>query len=83
MTNRNRLLRLALALMVGAGAVLAAGPPAADAYAAASGCWAKCPDGSSCTGEPEAGETCTCGCSFWGQKTSVCTCQAIRPSTEA
>lgn len=81
MNLRDRLLRAALALLVAAGALLAAGPPAADAYAALAGCSANCPDGSSCTGNPDPGETCSCTCSFWGQKTAVCTCQALRPST--
>jgi hypothetical protein len=81
MSLRNRLLRLAFALAVAAGAFLAALHPPADAYAALAGCSVRCPDGSSCSGDPEAGETCTCSCSFWGQNTSVCTCKALAPHT--
>jgi len=81
MTLRDRLLRLAFALALVAGGVLATARPPADAYAALAGCSARCPDGSSCAAEPGPGEFCSCGCSFWGLKTSVCTCQALKPST--
>ncbi len=81
MTLRNRVLRLASALAMGTGVVFAALRPPADAYAALGGCSARCPDGSSCAASPGAGQTCSCGCSFWGENTSVCTCQALKPST--
>ena len=81
MSLRNRLLRLAFALVMAAGALLATLRPPADAYAALAGCSVRCPDGSSCSGSPAAGETCSCSCSFWGENTSVCTCQSLKPST--
>lgn len=83
MSLRNRLLRIALALVVAAGALLAAGPPVPEASAASAGCSVKCPDGSSCAADPEPGEYCSCGCSFWGQKTSVCTCQTLKTNPQA
>lgn len=76
---RNRMLKGALALLVACAALLASGRGTPDAYAAAAGCTVKCPDGSTCSADPDAGEVCTCGCSFWGLKTSVCNCQALAP----
>lgn len=82
MSLRDRLLRITLALVVAAGALLAAGPPT-EASAASAGCSVKCPDGSSCAADPEPGQYCSCGCSFWGQKTSVCTCQTLKTNPQA
>jgi hypothetical protein len=73
------MLKGALALLVASAALLASGRFAPDAYAGIAGCNVKCPDGSTCSADPDAGETCTCSCSFWGLKTSVCSCQALAP----
>jgi hypothetical protein len=75
------MLKGALALLVASAALLASGRATPDAYASAAGCNVKCPDGSTCSADPDAGEVCTCGCSFWGLKTSVCNCQALAPHT--
>lgn len=76
---RNRMLKGALALFVASAALLASGRLAPDAYAEAAGCTANCPDGSSCSADPDVNEVCTCGCSTWGLRTSVCSCRAIAP----
>jgi hypothetical protein len=78
---RKYLLKGALALLVASAALLASGRAAPDAYAAAAGCNARCPDGSSCSADPDANEVCTCGCSMWGLNTSVCSCKALAPNT--
>lgn len=74
---RNRMLRGALALLAVSATLLASGRMAPDAYASVAGCNANCPDGSSCSADPDANEVCTCGCSVWGLNTAVCSCRAL------
>ncbi|HEX8694508.1 MAG TPA: hypothetical protein VF746_18945 [Longimicrobium sp.] len=82
MTTRRYLLNAALALVALSAALLGSTRLVPDAYAALGGCTVTCPDKSTCSGNPEVGETCNCTCTFWGLQTAKCTCQALRPAPE-
>jgi hypothetical protein len=52
---------------------------AGQAYATSAGCTATCGTGT-CSTDPEPGEVCSCGCTWYG--TAKCTCtQQIAPNT--
>jgi hypothetical protein len=76
------LLKGVLAAVALGAALLGSTTQVPDAYAASGGCTVTCPDKSTCSGNPEVGETCNCTCSFWGLQTAKCTCQALRPVPE-
>jgi hypothetical protein len=79
MRTRDLLLRCAVLAMILAAAFLVSPRFVQQAYATYAGCTATCGNGS-CGSDPEEGETCTCGCTWYG--TARCTCtQAVRPST--
>lgn len=76
------LLKATLAAVALGAALLGSTGLVSDAYAETGGCTVTCPDKSTCSGNPEAGETCNCTCTFWGLQTAKCTCQALRPDPE-
>lgn len=82
MKTRRLLLNAALAAGALSTALLGSTRLVPDAYASLAGCTVTCPDKSTCSGTPEAGETCNCTCTFWGLQTAKCTCQALRPEPE-
>ena len=82
MTTRMLLLKATLAAGGLSAVLLGSSLLVPGAYAASGGCTVTCPDKSTCSGNPEVGETCNCICSFWGLQTAKCTCQALRPVPE-
>jgi hypothetical protein len=82
MSLRNRLLRIALALVVGAAALLTAGTPVPEANAASVGCSVQCPDGSFCETNPTIRERCTCACDLFASIQIKCECVQLRPNIQ-
>jgi len=79
MRTRDLLLRCAVLTMILAAAFLLSPRFAGQAYATYAGCTATCGTGS-CATDPEPGETCSCGCTWYG--TAKCTCtQQLAPHT--
>lgn len=49
-----------------------------SAYASFGGCEVVCTSGG-CKADPDPGETCHCGCTWWGGAKCTCT-EALRPA---
>lgn len=80
-TIRHRLLACALAAFAAAAVLLASPRWVSEARASLGGCNVKCADGSTCGGDPDAGEKCTCTCALYGNGSAECTCGALAPHT--
>ena len=80
-TIRQRLLKGALAALAAAAVLLCSSRWVSEAEASFGGCSVKCADGSTCGGDPDSGEKCTCTCALWGNGSAQCTCGAIAPNT--
>ena len=81
MTMRSRLLAGALGMLAAAAVLLSTSRWVPEAEASLGGCSVTCRDGSSCGGDPDRGERCTCTCALWGNGSAECTCGAIAPNT--
>lgn len=80
-TMRQRLLKSAFAALGAAAVLFASTRWVPEAEASLGGCTVTCRDGSSCGGDPDRGERCTCTCALWGNGSAECTCSAIAPNT--
>ncbi len=80
-TIRQRLLKGSLAALAAAAVLLPSPGWVSEARADLGGCTVKCADGSTCGGDPDTGEKCTCTCALWGNGGAQCTCGAIAPDT--
>ena len=81
MTRRQSLSITLAALLVATGIAMS-GAIAPNVLAYAGGCTVTCKDRSTCSAHPDAGESCTCTCTFWGLKTANCSCVTLQPSTD-